>query len=253
MAAKRLRADQLVFEQGLAESREKAHSLIMEARVFLASTGAIVPKPGHAYSPDTIFALKAGKDYVSRGAHKLITVLDEFNLDVAGKICLDAGASTGGFTDCLIQRGASRVYAVDVGKNQLHEKLKTNPAVINLEGVNLRYAPAALLPEPVDLITGDVSFISLLLILPVCCRWLKPGGMVAVLIKPQFELDPSKVVKGVVRKEEHRQEAVTKVVNFCQNNLGLTHLGTLPAKIRGPKGNQEYMALFAAPVQAASE
>lgn len=246
MAIRTLRADQLVYEQGLAESREKARSLIMEARVILASTGAIVPKPGHSYPDDTVFAVKTGKDYVSRGAHKLLTILEAFDVDVTGKVCLDAGASTGGFTDCLLKHGAARVYAVDVGKNQLHEKLRANPAVINIEGVNLRYAPLGLLPELVDFITGDVSFISLLLILPSCCRWLKPGGKIAVLIKPQFELDPSKVVKGVVRKEEFRAEAVCKVVEFCQSCLGLKHLGTLPAKIRGPKGNQEYMALFEA-------
>jgi len=242
----RARADQLVFEQGLAESREKAKSLIMAGRVVVSVTGLKVPKPGHPYPVGTLFALTPGRDYVSRGAHKLLTVLEDFKVDVAGKVCLDAGASTGGFTDCLLRRGASRVYAVDVGRNQLHESLRRNPAVISMEGINLRYAPADLLPEKVDFITGDVSFISLELILPSCCRWLKPGGQVATLIKPQFELGPAKVVRGIVRNEEYRQEAVAKIVSFCKSSLGLAFLGALPAKIKGPKGNQEYMALFQA-------
>lgn len=241
---KKFRADQLVFEQGLADSREKARSLIMAGRIYLKDSHARVDKPGHGYSIDTLFFLKPGKDYVSRGAFKLLTILDAFNVNVEGKICLDAGASTGGFTDCLLGRGAKRVYAVDVGKNQLHEKLRANPAVISMEGVNLRHAPADLLPEMVDFITGDVSFISLELILPSCRRWLKPGGQIAVLIKPQFELDPAKVAKGVVRKEEFRQEAVNKIVGFCQGSLSLSLVGVLPAQIKGPKGNQEFMALF---------
>lgn len=244
--AARFRADQLVFEQGLAESRAKAKSLIMAGRVLLRGTGQIVPKPGCPYPLTTEFELARGKNYVSRGAHKLATILDAFNLDVTGFVCLDAGASTGGFTDLLLQRGAARVYAVDVGRNQLHEKLKTNPAVINLEGVNLRLAPADLILERIDLLTGDLSFISLTHILPSCGRWLKPTGKAAVLIKPQFELGPTKVVKGVVRKTEDQLEAVAKIENFCDKELGWRHLGTLPARIRGPKGNQEYMALFEA-------
>ncbi len=247
--AARARADQLVFEQGLAESREKAKSLVMAGRILLSDSGEKVAKPGHAYPVQTRFRLKPGKDFVSRGAYKLLTILDAFNLDVTGKVCLDAGASTGGFTDCLLKRGAARVYAVDVGKNQLHEKLRKNPAVISMEGVNLRYAPASLLPEKVDFITGDLSFISLELVLPTCMRWLKRGGQLAVLIKPQFELEPAKVDRGVVRKEEFRQEAVSKIVRFCQNELRLTFLGVLPAQIKGPKGNQEYMALFSSTEQ----
>lgn len=242
----RLRADQLVFEQGLAESREKAKSLIMAGRV--ARQDSVLPfKPGQLFPADARFILKPGQDFVSRGAYKLLTVLDAFNVDVAGLTCLDAGASTGGFTDCLLQRGASRVYAVDVGTNQLHEKLRADERVISMEQVNLRHAAPDLLPEPVDFICADVSFISLGLILPVCCQWLKPGGHVAALIKPQFELGPEKAPKGVVRKEEYRQEAVEKIRALCTAELGLSECGIVPAKIRGPKGNQEYMGLFAKP------
>lgn len=241
--APRIRADQLLFEQGLVESREKAKSLIMAGRA--CAFGFSRPlKPGLLLPPTTIFQLKPGQDYVSRGAYKLLTILEAFALDVSGMVCMDAGASTGGFTDCLLQRGAARVYAVDVGKNQLHEKLRVNPAVISIEGVNLRYAPIDLIPEKVDLLTGDVSFISLTHILPVCARWLKPEALTAILIKPQFELTPDKIQKGVVRKEEFRQEAIKKIVDFCASELDFDLLQVVPAKIKGPKGNQEYMALF---------
>ena len=245
----RQRADQLVFEQGLADSREQARRLIMAGKIALAAgvPGAppqLVPKPGHPYPADTAFALLQPEPYVSRGAYKLLTILDQFKLDVTGLVCLDAGASTGGFTDCLLQRGAARVYAVDVGRNQLHEKLRTNARVINLEGVNLRHAEAGLIPEPVDMVVADVSFISLTLVLPACMTWLRPGGLVATLIKPQFELVPGETVKGVVRDEEARQRAVDKILAFGRASLGLSCRGVLPAAIKGPKGNQEYMALF---------
>lgn len=232
----RQRADQLVFMQGLAESREQARRLIMAGKVALSSEGLPpgappqkVDKPGHPYPEGTVFELLGQERFVSRGAYKLLTILDNFKLDVSGMVCLDAGASTGGFTDCLLQHGATRVYAVDVGKNQLHEKLRADERVINLEGVNLRAAAPELIPEPVDLVVADVSFISL------------------TLIKPQFELGPGETVKGVVRDEAARQRAVDKIVRFCTENLHLESRGVLPAAIKGPKGNQEYMALFARP------
>ncbi len=245
----RQRADQLVFEQGLAESREQARRLIMAGKIILEQTvpGAppqVVPKPGHPFAADTVFALLEPERYVSRGAYKLLTILEHFKLDVTGFVCLDAGASTGGFTDCLLQRGASRVYAVDVGKNQLHERLRADERVVNLEGVNLRHADQSLIPEMVDMVVADVSFISLTLVLPSCMPWLKPGGMLATLIKPQFELGPGETVKGVVRDEAARQRAVDKIMLFTQANLALECKGVLPAAIKGPKGNQEYMALF---------
>ena len=201
-------------------------------------------KPGHGYPSETQFEVEGRNPYASRGAYKLLTALEHFSLDVTGLVCLDAGASTGGFTDCLIQRGAAKVYAVDVGKNQIHEKLLADERVVSMEGVNLRYAPEDLIGEPVDMIVSDVSFISLTLILPSCVRWLKTGGLVAALIKPQFELGPGQVVKGIVRDEEARQEAVDKVVDFCREELGLELLGVVPSAIKGPKGNQEYMAVW---------
>lgn len=241
-----IRADEAAFAQGLTQSREEAKRLIMAGRIaFAGDRPKLVQKPGQTCPPDCRLILLPGERYVSRGAYKLITVLDGFNLDVKGKVCLDAGASTGGFTDCLLQRGAARVYAVDVGKNQLHEKLLADSRVISHEGVNLRHAPPDLIPEPIDFMTGDLSFISLTLVLPACMPWLAPGALLALLIKPQFELGPKFVVKGVVRDIEAQKEAVEKIKTFCTDTLGLEFLGVLPAAIKGPKGNQEYMALFA--------
>lgn len=247
--AKKERADQLVHTQGLAESREQAKRLVMAGEVFYyqGERRLKVDKPGHAYPVDTVFEVEGKNPYVSRGAYKLLTALDHFSLDVTGLVCFDAGASTGGFTDCLLQRGARKVYAVDVGKNQLHEKLRADERVISMEGVNLRYAPEDLIPEPVDMIVSDVSFISLTLVLPSCVRWLVRGGLVAALIKPQFELGPGLVVKGVVRDEAARQQAIDKVVAFCREELELELLGVVPSSIKGPKGNQEYMAVWQRP------
>lgn len=224
--------------------------MIMAGRVFrVLASGQYLPvdKPGSLFPLSTKFSLKPGKVFVSRGAYKLLTLLDNFNLDMENKVCLDAGASTGGFTDCLLQRNAARVYAIDVGANQLHEKLRSDPRVVSLEGVNLRYAPENLITESIDFLTGDVSFISLTLILPVCLKWLKPGGQAGILIKPQFELSPEEVNKGVVRDEALQKKAVKKIEDFCIEKMGLVHLGSLPASIKGPKGNQEYMALFQKP------
>lgn len=251
MCAKvKARADQLVFEQGLTGSREQARRLIMAGRVAVAvpegsrALPVAVDKPGHIYPADTVFLLLGGEQYVSRGAYKLLTIMDAFHMDVTDYVCLDAGASTGGFTDCLLQHGAKRVYAVDVGHNQLHEKLRSDPRVISHEGCNLRTAPEALIPEKVDLVVADVSFISLTHILPPCMRWLKEGGLVATLIKPQFEVGPSENVRGVVKSEAVRQKAVNKILAFAKDELGLKNIGVVPAAIKGPKGNQEYMALF---------
>ena len=232
MCAKvKARADQLVFEQGLTGSREQARRLIMAGKVAVAvpegsrALPVAVDKPGHIYPAETRFLLLGEEQYVSRGAYKLLTIMDAFHMDVTDYVCLDAGASTGGFTDYLLQHGAKRVYAVD-------------------EGCNLRTAPEDLIPEKVDLVVADVSFISLTLILPPCMRWLKEGGLVATLTKPQFEVGPSENVRGVVKSEAVRQKAVNKILVFAKEELGLENLGVVPAAIKGPKGNQEYMALF---------
>ena len=247
MAKDKQRADQLVFEQGLSDTRERAKRLIMAGLVRVGVDGreTVVDKPGRMFVAGTVFSLEAGERYVSRGGGKLETALETFGLDVSGLVALDAGASTGGFTDCLLQHGAARVYAVDVGTAQLHEKLKADARVTSMENVNLRHAPADLLPEPVDLVVADLSFISLTKVLPALVRFLKPGGLVVTLVKPQFELTPEKVGKGgVVREEAFRQEAIDKVTAFAREELGLAPGGVVPSKVKGPKGNQEYLAMF---------
>nr|WP_243838173.1 TlyA family RNA methyltransferase [Nitratidesulfovibrio liaohensis] len=263
---KKERADQLVFEAGLAESREQAKRLIMAGQVVVLPEGdgdedgdgdAGVPdlaktperavkvdKPGHKYPVTTRFELFGRERFVSRGAYKLLTAIEYFGLDVTGFVCLDAGASTGGFTDCLLQHGAARVYSVDVGHNQLHERLRADARVVSHEHTNLRTAPPELIPEPVDLVVADVSFISLTLVLAPCLQWLKPGGRVVALVKPQFEVGPGQTEKGVVRDPVLRQAAVDKVVAYCRDALGLDLEGVVPSAITGPKGNQEYLAAF---------
>lgn len=241
--AGKVRADQLLAEQGLDESREQAKRLIMAGRVLLRTAGlpASVAKPGQPLAHDAVLEVTAKEQFVSRGGEKLLTALDHFALDVQGMIALDVGASTGGFTDCLLQHGAARVYCVDVGRGQLHWKLRRDKRVINLEGVNFREAGPELIPESVDLIVADCSFISLRLILPRCLRFLKTGGEIVALVKPQFELGPKAAVKGVVRDAALREKALVEVIRFAGDELGLTCLGSVPSKILGPKGNQEYL------------
>ncbi len=245
MLQKKERADELVFLQGLAESREQAKRLIMAGKVaFAKKQGDIfiqVEKPGHKYHVQTLFTLIGIERFVGRGAYKLLTALEHFQINVQGFVCLDAGASTGGFTDCLLQYGAAKVYAIDVGKMQLHERLRKNKQVVCLEGINLRTAHRNLISERLDIVVADVSFISLTQILPVCIQWLKVHGTLVALVKPQFELFPGSTDKGVVKDIILQKQAVEKVVNFCQKELNLLFVGVVPSNIKGQKGNQEYL------------
>jgi 23S rRNA (cytidine1920-2'-O)/16S rRNA (cytidine1409-2'-O)-methyltransferase len=243
MAKRVERADVVLAEQGLVESREKAKRLIMAGEVCLLQGDSKIPvaKPGQQIPRDAHLQVKEPERFVSRGGYKLLTALEHFALDVGGLVALDAGASTGGFTDCLLQYGAARIYAVDVGHGQLHWKLVRDPRVVNLERVNLRHATPDLLPEQVDLLVADCSFISLRLILPPCLQFLKDGGQVLALVKPQFELGPEHAVKGVVRSEELQLQAVEQVQAFAEDELSLHALGFVAAGIKGPKGNQEYL------------
>ena len=245
----KVRADQLAVDQGLAESRERAKRLVMAGQVLMETASGLepVPKPGQQLSPDTRLALREPERFVSRGGYKLLTAVEHFHLDLVGTVCLDAGASTGGFTDCLLQHGAARVYAADVGRGQLHEKLTADPRVTVLDGVNLRHAGPDLLPEPVDILTLDLSFISSRLVLPALTGLLKPGGLAVVLVKPQFELGPRDNVRGVVKDENLRQQAVDMVSSFCAQELGMEVLGVVPSAITGPKGNQEYLLCLRRP------
>ncbi|MBU1229745.1 MAG: TlyA family RNA methyltransferase [Proteobacteria bacterium] len=213
---------------------------------YYAANGEKVPvaSPGQQLPADTEFALRGQDRFVSRGGYKLLTAIEGLGFAPAGKVCLDAGASTGGFTDCLLQHGAARVYAADVGYGQLHWKLRQDPRVVALERLNLRQPPPELFPEPLDALTADVSFISLTAILPGCLALLKPACELVLLIKPQFELPVGRTDRGVVRNEPDRQEAVEHVLAFCRDTLGLTLNGVAPSSLLGPKGNQEYLALL---------
>ncbi len=246
----RARADEALVQANLADSREKAKRLIMAGLAYVQRPGLkaaeLIQKPGQLLLARSILSLKESERFVSRGAYKLLTALETFKLDVSGLVCLDAGASTGGFTDCLLQHGAARVYAVDVGAGQLDVRLRNDPRVINLEGVNLRHASESLIPEAVDMVVADVSFISLTLVLPPCMIFLKKGGLLVAMVKPQFELGPQAVKGGVVHSVELQAQAVEKIKTFCVEQLGLQFLGSVPAKIKGPKGNQEYLTVFQA-------
>ena len=241
---KKERLDKLLVEKGLVESRERAKALIMAGKVLV--NGQVVDKAGTKVPVDSKLELK-GEDipFVSRGGLKLETALKAFNLNPEGFTCLDIGASTGGFTDCLLQRGAKKVYAVDVGKGQLHWKLRNDPRVISIEQFNARYLTEKEVPEKVDLITVDVSFISLTKILPAVKQFLKPQGKVVALIKPQFELTKKEVDKGkgVVKDPKLHEKAIKKILNFSRE-IGLFPKGITLSHPRGPKGNKEFLVLL---------
>ncbi len=247
--SKKLRADVLLAEQGLAESREKAKRLVMAGQVWLLDPDSgerarRVDKPGQQLPPDARMEVDQGSRFVSRGGYKLLTALEHFSIDPTGWTCLDVGASTGGFTDCLLQFGAAHVYAVDVGHGQLDPKIRNHPRVTAMERVNMRHAPADLIPGPVDFMVADVSFISLTKVLPACVGFLRPGALVAALVKPQFEVGPGETDKGVVRDERVQRRAVDMVADFAARELGLERLGDIPSAVKGPKGNQEYLLLL---------
>jgi len=232
------RLDQLLVARGLARSRAQAQALILAGRVQVE--GLPAPKAG-TLVPDTArISLTEVSPFVSRGGEKLAGALDHFYLSPAGKVALDTGASTGGFTHCLLARGAKKVYAVDVGYGQLDAKLRRDPRVVVLERVNIRRLPPAAIPEPIDLATLDLSFISLTLVLPKIMEFLAPRGEILALVKPQFEVGKGQVGKGgVVRDPRLQQEAVQKVA-AAATALGFQVSPAFPSPLRGPKGNQEY-------------
>ena len=245
----KIRADQLMLNLKLVESREQAKRLILAGRVFYYKNKEKVKikKPGQMLTSDTKLLLEEQERFVSRGGYKLLTAIETFKLDIKGKVALDVGASTGGFTDCLLQFGAKKVYSLDVGYGLLHWKLRNDPRVVVLEKINIRYAPDDLLPEKVDIVVIDCSFISLTKVLPSSIKFLKPKGIVIALVKPQFELEKKLVKKGVVRSEKLQHMAVEKIKLFGEKELGLVYRGVVPSKIKGPKGNQEYLIYFEMP------
>ncbi|MFA6815929.1 MAG: TlyA family RNA methyltransferase [Lentisphaeria bacterium] len=241
----KVRADQLLVKQGLCESRSLAQRLIMAGEVRIGSD-QVVAKAGQLLPEDTSLRINPRKKYVSRGAFKLIPALEKYDADLSGKIGLDLGASTGGFTEVMLEHGVQKVYAVDVGYGQLHDKLRRDDRVISMERTNARNLTSELIPEKIDILTGDVSFISLTKVLPPCVNVLKKGAFVFVLIKPQFEAERQEVNagSGVIRDEAIRQRCVDKILAFVKEELQWTSLDVLPSPIQGPKGNQEYVAVF---------
>ncbi len=251
----KVRLDVLLVERGLADSRAKAQALIMAGQVRV--TGQVAWKPATPVDSDSKLTVDSGPRFVSRGGEKLDAALEAFKIDVSGLVCADVGASTGGFTDCLLQRGAVKVYAIDVGKGILHWKLRNDSRVVVMEETNARYVES--LPEQVDLVTIDASFISLKILLPVVKAWtplrLPPnpldlggvprrgeGGIVA-LIKPQFEAGKKDVSRGdgVIRDPQIHRQVLLDVLTFAQNE-GFGVRGLVKSPLVGPKGNVEFLA-----------
>lgn len=237
---KKQRLDQLVYDLGYTESRERAKTTIMSGLVFV--NGQRADKPGMPVSPEAKIEVRGeALPFVSRGGFKLDKALKVFPVAAEGKVCIDCGASTGGFTDVLLQHGAARVYAVDVGYGQLAWKLRTDDRVINLERTNLRYLTREQIPEPIELAVMDVSFISIKLVLPAVKALLLPGADVICLIKPQFEAGREEVgKKGVVRDSKVHCEVIHNILDFVPQ-IGLSVQGLDYSPIKGPEGNIEYI------------
>ncbi len=246
MATKK-RLDQLLVDRGLIETRTKAQGVILAGKVRVA--GQVVCKAGHAVPVEAPITLAEPPRFVGRGGLKLEAALTTFGVEVQATVALDVGASTGGFTDCLLRYGAKRVYAVDVGYGQLHHTLRIDPRVIVLERVNVRTAPLELIPEPVDLAVMDVSFISATLLFAPVLRWLRAGGRLVVLVKPQFEAGRKEVGKGgIVRDPRVHEDAIEKIRRSLLD-LGCTIEGVCPSPISGADGNLEFLltALYSSP------
>lgn len=245
------RLDVLLVERNLAESRAQAQRLVMAGQVRV--DGQVALKPAMRFSPAVTITIEQGPRFVSRGGEKLEAALQAFGLgNLNGLVCADVGASTGGFTDCLLQHGAQRVYAIDVGYGVLHWKLRNDPRVIALERTNARYLQT--LPEAVDLVTIDASFISLRLLLPVVQGWLRPGGRVIALIKPQFEAGRSEAARGegVIRDPAIHRQVLEQVLAATQRaGYGVRDL--IQSPLTGPKGNIEFLAHLVFPAQGEAD
>ncbi len=241
------RLDLLLVERGLAESRSKAQAIIMAGQVRV--NGQMVDRVSASYLPEVLVEVDMGPRFVSRGGEKLLGALEAFPINPSGLTCADVGASTGGFTDCLLQHGALKIYAIDVGKGILHWKLRNDPRVVVMEETNARHV--ASLPEPVHLVVCDASFISLKILLPVMRKWFPPvdgetltaGGNLVTLIKPQFEAGRKDTAKGegVIRDPAVHKRVLLEVLNFAVET-GFGVRGLVRSPLLGPKGNTEFLA-----------
>ena len=239
---KKERLDVLLVARGLFESREKAQRAIMAGAVRVGD--ATADKPGSRVPEDALLSVKEQCRYVGRGGLKLEAALKHFQVDPTGKTCLDIGASTGGFTDCLLQHGAAKVHAIDVGHSQLDWKIRSDPRVVVREKLNARHLTRGDIADSIDLCVIDVSFISLTLILPAAILLLAPGGVFLTLIKPQFELSKEEVDigRGVVRDRAAQERAVEKIERFVRENGALSWEGVIESPILGGEGNREFLA-----------
>lgn len=237
------RLDRALVSRGLVASREDAARLILAGLVRV--DGVVTDKAAKPTRPGALVEVTgASSPYVGRGGEKLAGALDRFQLDPGGMICLDVGCSTGGFTDCLLQRGATRVYAVDVGYGQFEWRLRQDPRVVLMERTNVRYLEPGAIPEPIDLIVIDVSFISLTLVLPSVIAFLAASGSIITLIKPQFEVGKGLVGRGGVVRDDGLRESTVEKVAGCAAHLGLELAGRMESPIEGRKGNREFLAWF---------
>jgi 23S rRNA (cytidine1920-2'-O)/16S rRNA (cytidine1409-2'-O)-methyltransferase len=231
------RIDVLLVEKGLAPTRSRAQAFIIGGSVLV--NGDICYKPSTIIKDEDEIQMKAVNPFVSRGGLKLQSALTELKITVDSFICLDIGASTGGFTDCLLQAGALKVYSVDVGYGQLHYKLRQDPRVINIENANFRYFDLTQIKDPIDLAVIDVSFISLDKILPIAYKAIKETATVLAMVKPQFELEPKEIRKGIVRDEKLRIKAIDKI-KAVSETLGFQIVSEVDSGLKGPKGNLEH-------------
>jgi 23S rRNA (cytidine1920-2'-O)/16S rRNA (cytidine1409-2'-O)-methyltransferase len=234
----KVRLDVLLVERGLAESRAKAHALVMAGQVRVADQ--VVLKPATAVDTKAVLTVDTGPRFVSRGGEKLDAALEAFAIDVKGFVCADVGSSTGGFTDCMLQRGAVKVYAIDVGKGILHWRLRNDKRVTVMEETNARYVES--LPEKIDFVTVDASFISLKVLLPTIKKWVNTETNLLCLIKPQFEAGKKDVARGdgVIRDPEIHKSVLLDVLNFAQQE-GFAIRGLIKSPLLGPKGNAEFL------------
>jgi len=243
---KRERIDKLLVERGLADSRTKAQAMVMAGVVLVDEQR--VEKPSHQFNTNSAIRIKGDDDpttrYVGRGGLKLEAALREFQIDVTGFVCLDVGASTGGFTDCLLQNGAKKVFAVDVGHNQIDWRLRNDPRVEVREGVNARYLTPEDFPQKFDLVVMDVSFISVTKVLPAIVPLLASGGPIVTLIKPQFEVGRGEVGGGGIVRDEAKRSRVVEEVNNAARLLGLEVVNLIESPITGAEGNIEFLALY---------
>lgn len=233
------RADLLLVEQGLCESRSKAQALLLAGRIFVGEER--IAKAGALLDTTTKLEVRAGDRYVSRGGEKLAGALDDLALDPCDKVCVDVGASTGGFTDCLLQRGARRIYAVDVGRGLLAQRLREDPRVVNLEGTNARYLEPNAFDETIDWVVVDASFIGLEKLTDRFASWLSPGNLLLALIKPQFQVgrEEARRARGVIRDPRIREEAIQQTLSAVRG-FGFDVVADVDSRLPGPKGNVEH-------------